>query len=1081
MNGASLHQSPHHHQQQQQGQQSSSPSSSSRQQQQPFEAVAPSASQVPDLERRPTWAKFDFDSGFDLKAGSEPLFPGFREQARDAQPATNQSAKVPRSQTRWSPNAPGDVPPLPSHFNTLVQHHSGSPRSSTPISPGSSKPSSPFGIPVTSLTNEDWSKTPTLEPEFADIDETPVQPASTRNRFPSSKGSPITTSPSESSLPRPNGAHSSRAGNALQQVTGQNLRSLDAGSFAPSRARPSSQAELQANGVLTSSGSQNTILGSESPVTASQKSTPRAQTRATMTSLVQSTPPQSERHQSMIDASATPRQSNHVAGWPTSSQPQTNGISAWDRQFAPAMQHFSSADAYTQPMEILNSGSLEPSTRPGTALSQLSGDGWMHDGTGNRSSYGTTYSSMASPFAAPGAPATGANSPAVVGAGVNTAKRASVLSFQTAISGGGLDGFTSGDEGRASSRDEDFEEAVEIPPRRGELGERQPQPWLSNGYGSSPDERSIPGALPGSFTWDEPVSRFGSRPESFSSAPRSPGQMPVTLPPSSATKNKALPPQPLRTDSIGLAPTSTQNTIKSPALSVPASSTAGASSDDATQRGVHSPGSERNQILGIPRPSEAQGVDGKPKTNLLGPQTLDSPGSAAPGLPSKSEQGETQTVLSDNVIPPPLPAEVAATRKNIEPPTTFNPTMDQKPVSDFRRKPLANISPEQQAAGLAQLKALNDPSRSSDITASPVEIPTVSVNDGPARRASATSLTAALVQPPATKASTGQLLDRPASPSLETPSREPSPPPDGEVEARAEWERTQMQRRQKQMRDSASKSGKGSGTFRGQLKPLQLVPADDVSATEERSVPQAKSPGSPAIPVKLPTTSGEPAGRTASASDAVSTQQLQRIQAREQRRSVGAFSATIGAANMASSNSNGPYPVFTSPSGGGAKKTGSRQYPGLMPQLSLVPPFELQNRPDGLPSGLIGPDGVRRSINDPEVCLECMMRDEDMIDVHVVGEGLWERESDKEFEEAVRIEAEEEAKQRAAHEDGVGSIHEQSSAHGSSAHRHGSTEGGVRARPHKRIGKGEPLTVERLKLHTQMVSFSGSFQSVSFS
>ncbi|GAA5821824.1 hypothetical protein JCM11251_001042 [Rhodosporidiobolus azoricus] len=42
----------------------------------------------------------------------------------------------------------------------------------------------------------------------------------------------------------------------------------------------------------------------------------------------------------------------------------------------------------------------------------------------------------------------------------------------------------------------------------------------------------------------------------------------------------------------------------------------------------------------------------------------------------------------------------------------------------------------------------------------------------------------------------------------------------------------------------------------------------------------------------------------------------------------------------------------------------------------------------------------------PEICVECMMRDRDMVDVDVTGEGVWERESDKEWEEQLRWEGE---------------------------------------------------------------------------
>ena len=161
---------------------------------------------------------------------------------------------------------------------------------------------------------------------------------------------------------------------------------------------------------------------------------------------------------------------------------------------------------------------------------------------------------------------------------------------------------------------------------------------------------------------------------------------------------------------------------------------------------------------------------------------------------------------------------------------------------------------------------------------------------------------------------------------------------------------------------------------------------------------------------------------------------------------------------------NGPYPAFPSPTVSATRTgpNGKRQYPGMMPQRSLIPPFELQQRPDALLSGLVGPDGVRKSLNDPDVCLECMMRDEDMIDVNVVGEGLWERESDKEFVDAIRSEQEEEARSRAEH-----------AARGESGEwkppiaEKRLAGGRIRV---KKVARGDPLTAERLKLHTQMVS-----------
>ncbi|KAE8220766.1 hypothetical protein CF319_g5761 [Tilletia indica] len=197
----------------------------------------------------------------------------------------------------------------------------------------------------------------------------------------------------------------------------------------------------------------------------------------------------------------------------------------------------------------------------------------------------------------------------------------------------------------------------------------------------------------------------------------------------------------------------------------------------------------------------------------------------------------------------------------------------------------------------------------------------------------------------------------------------------------------------------------------------------------------------------------------------------------------------------------------------------SKTYPGIQPQHSLVPPFELQHRPDGLPSAMIGPNGVRKSLNDPEVCLECMMRDEDMIDVHVNATSFWERESDAQFEEGCRLERDDEDRRKSlalaasvkeSEVDGEESLVDGEAPGGEGSHRgdsassngqSGSTKvdsllpaagfgithvvgqtgisisprdamglvriGGSRMRV-KKIAKGDPLTAERLKLHTQM-------------
>lgn len=72
-------------------------------------------------------------------------------------------------------------------------------------------------------------------------------------------------------------------------------------------------------------------------------------------------------------------------------------------------------------------------------------------------------------------------------------------------------------------------------------------------------------------------------------------------------------------------------------------------------------------------------------------------------------------------------------------------------------------------------------------------------------------------------------------------------------------------------------------------------------------------------------------------------------------------------------------------------------FPGMQPQQSMIAPFELQGRTLVLPPG-------GRLENGLPVCVECMMRDEDMMDVDVIGSGVWERGSDAEFFDAIKQE-----------------------------------------------------------------------------
>lgn len=74
---------------------------------------------------------------------------------------------------------------------------------------------------------------------------------------------------------------------------------------------------------------------------------------------------------------------------------------------------------------------------------------------------------------------------------------------------------------------------------------------------------------------------------------------------------------------------------------------------------------------------------------------------------------------------------------------------------------------------------------------------------------------------------------------------------------------------------------------------------------------------------------------------------------------------------------------------------------------SLMPPVD-QRPPQPQTRG--GPKAAPVVVE--EVCIECMMRDRDMADIDVTGEGVWERDSDVWYRELVRREQEEEMRAR---------------------------------------------------------------------
>ncbi|SJX66013.1 uncharacterized protein SRS1_13455 [Sporisorium reilianum f. sp. reilianum] len=786
------------------------------------------------------------------------------------------------------------------------------------------------------------------------------------------------------------------------------------------------------------------------------------------------TTPQVHSFASPVVTAAAPEQPprSDLADTPTAHRRQSSANILLDRRQPPPPRPVSSADAYMNPIKTLQS---DNSSRPGTAMSHLSGSNWMHDGPSNRSSVGTSSSTP-----------------------LNQAKRGSVLSFQTANSAG----FTSGDEARTSDREHltDDAFATSTHPAPAQVGAAaQPnqaaRPWLdrgASGYGTSSDERFVPGGLPGSF-WDEPASQTSATPAvdaaaaaaaaAASTSSVQPGLADMIT--NHANTNNAdlrgvRESTALNPESI-LAPINTQGLAPASPSAPLSSTTIAAPSDETAQAARRSPDLVRDRRPSVPVPEDAV-APLPPAKDVRSVQ----PGASA--LLFNTQHGGVGQRFDQTASPAPadMPSEAFRDQPSFAPDMLINGPADHRPVSDYRKKPLADISPAQKAAGLAHLQAqakaakqqvsMEMQTHTPPPTNPPTEAPPIPVLER-GRRKSNASLTAnvALAQAAAagTGASRADAIERPDTPSAESVSQESSAPPDGEIEARAEWERRRRMKPKngkKQLDSSKPQKGR-SDAFKSQLRPLQLVPADNLNSTfADRNGIGARGNADRTSLAPGDRPAGAPAPVSADASrQTYSTQQLQKLQAREQRRSVGAFSAAMAAANVVSSGSNGPYPVFASPNTG-PQKLGSRQYPGLMAQRSLVPPFELQHRPDGLPSGLIGPNGVRRSLNDPEVCLECMMRDEDMIDIRVVGEGIWERESDKDFEEAVRLEAEDAA--AAANANGGGPS--DSSGHGDSLSSHRGSRGSRKHR--KRIGKGEALTVERLKLHTQMNPPASSFR-----
>ncbi|GAA5847038.1 hypothetical protein JCM9279_002662 [Rhodotorula babjevae] len=153
--------------------------------------------------------------------------------------------------------------------------------------------------------------------------------------------------------------------------------------------------------------------------------------------------------------------------------------------------------------------------------------------------------------------------------------------------------------------------------------------------------------------------------------------------------------------------------------------------------------------------------------------------------------------------------------------------------------------------------------------------------------------------------------------------------------------------------------------------------------------------------------------------------------------------------------------------------------PATPAQAYAAPPGAQPPKPPG------PPQPPPHLVAQPEVCVECMMRDRDMADVDVTGARVWERDSDAEWDEQCRWEDQVELLGAGAGAGaGSGSGHE---AHGggngssesgagagvrrsvyeresSSAH----TGAGAGAGGRRRLGKGQLLTSGNLKVWTTM-------------
>ncbi|GAA5950361.1 hypothetical protein JCM10213_005819 [Rhodosporidiobolus nylandii] len=149
---------------------------------------------------------------------------------------------------------------------------------------------------------------------------------------------------------------------------------------------------------------------------------------------------------------------------------------------------------------------------------------------------------------------------------------------------------------------------------------------------------------------------------------------------------------------------------------------------------------------------------------------------------------------------------------------------------------------------------------------------------------------------------------------------------------------------------------------------------------------------------------------------------------------------------------------------GSAAQIASSSPPSVAAPLA-PPPGGYSIAPSG-PAGAAQPAPPPHLVPQPEVCVECMMRDRDMADVDVTGEGVWERESDVEWREQERWEAENPTGAGEGSWNGEHSGSQESGARGRKASSSGHAGPGQGGR--KRLGKGQALTQGNLKVLTTM-------------